>query len=356
MALNARVSAVLLAMALLSAACSGSDDAETQTTTSASGLTSTTGAPTTTAPTESTTTSSTLDDVSMEAVLLGGAWSDNVSFDFDRDAYTIVSDGIPSHEIPDEWAVPNDPINISADNATVRSGLVAAQAYAFELPLQPEYSDTPTDTALGTIGIMVSGAALYNPFEGGGGVALDGNFDLGGVFFIDSCNGHPQDRGAYHYHGVPYCITDAVDAEGEHSTMIGVLLDGFPVYGPNDIGGVAATGLDECSGHEGPTPEFPGGIYHYHLTETAPYSITCYHGTVVATNNADDAGDDGPPVDPPDDPGGVDPAQPDLSRAAATLGVSEEELRTALGPPPPDLAAAADALGITLEDLMAALG
>ena len=32
MALNARVSAVLLAMALLSAACSGSDDAETQTT------------------------------------------------------------------------------------------------------------------------------------------------------------------------------------------------------------------------------------------------------------------------------------------------------------------------------------
>ena len=65
-----------------------------------------------------------------------------------------------------------------------------------------------------------------------------------------------------------------------HSTFIGLLLDGFAVYGPQGEGGSAPEDLDECSGHTGPTPEFPNGVYHYHLTESAPYSIPCYHGEV----------------------------------------------------------------------------
>lgn len=46
----------------------------------------------------------------------------------------------------------------------------------------------------------------------------------------------------------------------------------------------------------------------------------------------------------------------DLASAAVMLGISEAELRTALGPPPPDLAAAAQKLGITEEALIEALG
>jgi hypothetical protein len=46
----------------------------------------------------------------------------------------------------------------------------------------------------------------------------------------------------------------------------------------------------------------------------------------------------------------------DLASAAAELGISEQELRAALGPPPPDLAAAAQKLGITEEALIEALG
>ncbi|MEM6993376.1 MAG: YHYH protein, partial [Myxococcota bacterium] len=60
-------------------------------------------------------------------------------------------------------------------------------------------------------------------------------------------------------------------------------------------GGTAPSDLDECLGHEGATPEFPDGMYHYHLSETSPYMMTCYHGVV------DDAG--GMPGGPP--PGGV---------------------------------------------------
>lgn len=51
--------------------------------------------------------------------------------------------------------------------------------------------------------------------------------------------------------------------------------------------------------------------------------------------------------------------RPNLSAAAETLGVDEEDLRLALGDPeegPPDLAAAATELGVTEEALRDALG
>jgi hypothetical protein len=42
--------------------------------------------------------------------------------------------------------------------------------------------------------------------------------------------------------------------------MLGVLKDGFPIYGDKGESGVIVTNadLDECSGHTGPTPEFTG--------------------------------------------------------------------------------------------------
>ena len=63
---------------------------------------------------------------------------------------------------------------------------------------------------------------------------------------------------------------------GRYSTIIGVLLDGFSMYGSKGEGGVMLINadLDECSGHVGVTPEFPKGVCHYQLTEGAsPYSV-----------------------------------------------------------------------------------
>ncbi len=121
-------------------------------------------------------------------------------------------------------------------------------------------------------------------------MAVDDNFSVDGIFFVDSCNGHPlalnadgTGQGNYHYHGIPYCITDAVDVDGEHSAVLGFLVDGFPFYGPQGVDGVTVTSddLDECSGHTEATSEFPDGIYHYHLTEDrSPYTVDCYHGSL----------------------------------------------------------------------------
>lgn len=53
--------------------------------------------------------------------------------------------------------------------------------------------------------------------------------------------------------------------------------------------------------------------------------------------------------------GGIEGQGPDLSAAAATLGITEQELIDALGTPPPDLGAAAATLGFMVEELQNAL-
>jgi hypothetical protein len=148
----------------------------------------------------------------------------------------------------------------------------------------PVYSEQITRVSAGPVGIIISDAVQYNPYEADGTTtAMDSNFDIDGVFFVDTCTGHPvplYNLNQYHYHGVPTCITDRLDQPGRHSVMIGTAFDGFPIYGPQDADGNEPTDLDECNGHFGPTPEFPDGIYHYHLTHTPPYSIPCLHGVV----------------------------------------------------------------------------
>ena len=51
----------------------------------------------------------------------------------------------------------------------------------------------------------------------------------------------------------------------------------FTLAGATFVAG--AGDLDACNGRTGPTPEFPGGTYHYVLTETFPFIPRLWHGT-----------------------------------------------------------------------------
>jgi hypothetical protein len=79
-------------------------------------------------------------------------------------------------------------------------------------------------------------------------------------------------------------VTSQVDQANGPSHIIGYAFDGFPVYGDRDINGqpIKPETLDECNGIESPTPEFPGGIYHYVLLEVATVqsTIRCLHGKI----------------------------------------------------------------------------
>jgi YHYH protein len=213
------------------------------------------------------------------AVLQSAQWSSNVTITVDGSTATFESDGVPSHEVLDAY------LGDGKDGKYLAGGVSSYDA-KFSFPVVPTVADSSTASGNGAIGVAISGAVFFNPYEGNGTktVANDDNEVIDGVPFIDACGGHPLPNGInYHYHGIPYCITDVVDTPGQHSVLIGYIFDGYGIYGPKDVGGAEPTDLDECMGHTGPTPEFGFDTYHYHVSSQANYITECYHG--VATKN-----------------------------------------------------------------------
>ncbi len=291
--------------------------------------------------------------VDTTAAVEAANWADNVAIaiDTEMNTFQFTSNGIPSHGFAEQYLIPTDPTDQPFFDKPAEFFYVVDSAEFFTeteisavITTQPVYSETPTDTSLGIIGVAISGAQIFNDYEDfeRAVTAQDDQVVHDHVAFLDNCNGHTLVDGTnYHYHGIPVCIAESAPRAGEHSQMIGVLADGFPVYSNYDVGGivVANDDLDECSGHFGPTPEFPEGIYHYHLTaDEAPYMIDCYHGEIEVAEDRRGGGG------------------PDFAAAAEELGISEADLIEALGDTrPPDFAAAAHALGIGEDELRAAL-
>ena len=108
----------------------------------------------------------------------------------------------------------------------------------------------------------MNGVAIYNQYAG---PSRPLTFEADS---FDQYNGHPQQTGMYHYHVEPLYIT----GHNGDDALVGLLLDGFPVYGPVEDGApVWNDDLDDLHGHFGPTADFPDGIYHYHITAEDPY-------------------------------------------------------------------------------------
>ncbi len=242
-------------------------------------------------PTSTSTTSST---TSTEAGMRAAKWGSNVAVSFANGSMKYVSNGIPNHARQAEYALPTGGTRVpGASSAYAGADPTVAQSYNYSIPLTPTKAASPTSTSLGTIGVMISGAALFNPYEGDGTtVAMASNFTVKNaagkdVAFLDSCNGHPTPMGSYHYHALPPCVTATVDVVGGPSHLIGVAFDGYPIYGDRDITGkqLTASDLDQCSGVTSATPEFPNGTYHYVLlgTANANSSIRCFTGKVTVT-------------------------------------------------------------------------
>ncbi len=211
----------------------------------------------------------------------GAKWSKNVSVEFDKDNNAVIrSNGIPDHEVLPVYQA----VSV-IDNKSTYPIKLQEQHMKVIVPLQPKLAAKKTDSKIGLIGIAISGALIYSPFEADGKTMALSQKSLvvDGIPFFDACNGHPNPFAVqYHYHGIPYCVTEKIDKKGEHSHLLGYILDGFPVYGPQGKDGKILTpaDLDECNGIFGPTPEYPNGIYHYVMTDEPPYTMPCYSGEI----------------------------------------------------------------------------
>jgi len=148
---------------------------------------------------------------------------------------------------------------------------IAAQNIVFTIPLNPAKASNHQETPLGPIGISRNGVVFYNQYAGPD-EPLTREIDS-----FDQWLGHPQMTGQYHYHVEPVYLTQ----EFGEDAFLGLLADGFPVYGPMENGKrISNDDLDSFHGHISETADFPEGIYHYHITSTDPYiNGNGYYGT-----------------------------------------------------------------------------
>ena len=183
-------------------------------------------------------------------------------------------DGTPDHKSPYYSNSSGLYEAYGGDNANfnLNPNLISSFDSTIKIPLEPKESLEKRPTQLGSIGVALNGVSFYNQYAGPNNQPLTNE-----VNSFDQYNGHPQNRGEYHYHVEPFYLT----LNKGKNALLGFLLDGFPVYGPEE-GGLAVTNseLDAYHGHEHATEEYPGGIYHYHITDADPYiNGSGYYGT-----------------------------------------------------------------------------
>ncbi|MDE3236997.1 MAG: YHYH protein [Bacteroidota bacterium] len=228
-----------------------------------------------TAISTSTTTNTTLPDVFKK-------FNTTVQVYVDGNYVVIKSNGLPDHKSPyykgTQWAsTMYEAYNGTNANWNQNPNTIASQNYVFKIPLNPSKASSSSETPMGPMGVALNGVAIFNQYAAGR-VALTGEINS-----FDQYNGHPQMSGEYHYHVEPLYIT----ANKGKSSLIGFLLDGFPVYGPQENGKtLTSSDLDTYHGHTSATPDYPNGIYHYHFTADAPYiNGVGFYGTAGTVTN-----------------------------------------------------------------------
>jgi len=196
---------------------------------------------------------------------------DNVRVSHDKQFLILESQGYPNH-----------PTAVFPNSGNPNS--IRVQNFKFRLPLEPKLAGKMTRAPMGPIGTALNGVVFFNPFEMEGMNAVEGYSEV----WLDSCCGHPQQTGVYHYHKYPSCVKSPFADDGkQHSPIIGFAWDGFPLHGPYEESGVMARdlksdrALDVCNGHQDKSRG-----YHYHVTPGRfPYILGGYAGVVETSNN-----------------------------------------------------------------------
>ena len=193
----------------------------------------------------------------------------------DEEWVTISSTNEPDHKSM-YWATNNSLYEAYSEpsNPDFKKNphLITAQNHTYKIPRYPSAASSKESTPFGPMGVSIAGVAFFNQ------QASPGDDILEELNTFDQYEGHPANGGVYHYHIEPVWLTDLKGSDA----FLGLLLDGFPVYGPYENGEeITNDDLDDYHGHTSATVEFPDGIYHYHITSDLPWiNGDGFYGTV----------------------------------------------------------------------------
>jgi len=203
------------------------------------------------------------------------------------------SNGIADHN---SWAL------TGRNSATVETNS------AFRVPRVPELLPLAdaVDAPQGPLGFAINGVAIFGPYNS---KCCDATFAE--IQSMDYCLGHPSPNDAYHYHYYPKSTSGyqgclASCSAGETSGIIGIMKDGFPLYGPmqyysasegkmyldpancNDcvLMQLNNSEVDECGGIEVADGDATiGNVYRYISTGLFPYGVQCFRGDLTAAQS-----------------------------------------------------------------------
>lgn len=192
----------------------------------------------------------------------------------------VASRVLTTNDLPNPGTTGNFPISPSdpAYRFDHNPNQVLAQSFSWTVPAHPTAAATPSCTPLGPIGVFLNGVLMFNALDAAGR-------DAGAHELQDSCNGHPQSGGIYHYHDFSPCLDTPANSAPGSSTLVGYALDGYGIYVERDSHGHLPTdvGLDACHGRTSTVmwDDKPTRMYHYDVTLEYPYFVGCFHGTPV---------------------------------------------------------------------------
>jgi hypothetical protein len=201
------------------------------------------------------------------------SWVSELTFALTGTRRNVTGNDLPSHTTGTFPIARNDPAHAYDGNPNT----IQAVAIAWGLPANPVVAATPRCTGLGAIGVLLTGARIFNALDADG-------LDAVAHEVQDQCDGHPQGASIYHYHNLSRCALGADDPTA-HSPLVGYIADGFGLYGNRGEGGQPLTNadLDACHGHSHSVVinGVPTVQYHYHATKEYPYTVGCFKGTPV---------------------------------------------------------------------------
>lgn len=210
-------------------------------------------------------------DVNKKAHVSGSVdWSSSYSVTVKKTARVVKTNDLPTH--------PTGVFPVQSDDPAYQydrnPNSISAQDIGLSLAASPKYG--APHCGGGQVGVMTTGIMLFNALDAGGR-------DAGAWEVQDSCGGHPERTGEYHYHTLSGCIARV----GVHR-VIGWALDGFPITGPK-VGThniLTTRDLDKCHGITS-NVRIDGvkvKTYHYVMTQDYPYSVSCFRATPVTTD------------------------------------------------------------------------
>ncbi|MEM9719279.1 MAG: YHYH protein [Bacteroidota bacterium] len=189
--------------------------------------------------------------------------TDNVTITQDGSFITFTTTGFPNH--PSFYYDETNAL-YNGDDPCMTSGMPTphniddeTMGFSFTVDAIPTLAANPSETGLGTVGLCVSGAPIYNEQEGNN-FAIDDQL----AATMDCGGGHGGPTG-YHYHLEPRNSDYGLSHDDDQ--LVGIMIDGFLLYGRKcNSTGDYPTDVDESGGHSHATQHSDGeSIYHYHI-------------------------------------------------------------------------------------------